>query len=249
MRRCLESLSQSQKTLSNGVIILTPTVAKKNRKMKKKSSLMTAGTFGRRGYAVAADEMTVTTRLMSKSSSAKPPEEQTASASTDNKQLHGGTIHVHNPEALRLLCDLRLDDHSIDESPDTDNTRIHEDSGDNVTVANAELLLRLLSSEDDPPLTAVATASSTSALASHPCSRPPRCPTWSSGEAETCRGVGDARGRVSRTGILPTKSGGHGPKQRRPSSGGKFGRRLRQARHAAFNANGASTMPRRGHTR
>merc|ERR1719460_2369932 len=117
---------ESRERLSNEVI-QNPT-SKKSKKRgrkknrKKRSLVMTAGNLGRRGHAAAADEMAVTTRLLKRPSaagtSAKPPKDQ----ETNKEQLHGGTVKIHNPDALKLLYDLGLDDINTDEAPATDIT-------------------------------------------------------------------------------------------------------------------------------
>ena len=41
------------------------------------------------------------------------------------QQLHGGTVKIHNPDALKSLYDLGLDDINTDEAPATDITRLY----------------------------------------------------------------------------------------------------------------------------
>lgn len=198
---------------------------------------MTAGNLGRRGHAAAADEMAVTTRLLKRPSAAgtcaKPPKDE----ETNKEQLHGGTVKIHNPDALKLLYDLGLDDINTDEAPATDITRTHEEPAGNVTVANAELLLRLLSADDNE----------------EPVISGPSSPAHARAAFAHGKGPSVRESNRSSRAEAATESRCRGPAQRRLSSaGGKFGRRLRLAQLASFDEEDdvmGDLRARRAHTR
>lgn len=228
-----------------------PILNKKSRrkKSKKRSSVITAGNLGRRGHAAAADEIAVTTRLLRRPSAAgndrQPIKELSPRAPSDEL---GGTIHVYNPDAFRLLCDLGLDDNESEDTLATETAREQEEeTAGNVTVANAELLLQLLSA--DEPLSGPASHAHGRAINKNK----NKNDTHARAAFSIAR---DEHRRSASGGVAGARAAANaqckGPIQRRvSSSGGKFGRRLRLAQLAAFQDQDTAgrDVARRAHTR